>query len=158
MVSATRSVPLYYGQRGEDYLLGHFFDYRPAGFFIDIGAHDGVSLSNTRSFEENGWSGIWSSPSREAFAACRRIRPRVVQAACVAGGESTVELRVDSSGLYAGIEVDESSAQRGYGGAARWPPRRPSALSAEAEVVDAEAFEAVLRAALDGPDPRWLEN
>jgi FkbM family methyltransferase len=104
----------YYGQHGEDYLLWHLFDFRPTGFFLDVGAHDGVALSNTKSFEEAGWTGICVEPIPEMFEACRRVRRRVVRAACVAGTRETVELRVDRSGLYAGIEADEAQALHGY--------------------------------------------
>ncbi len=104
----------YYGQHGEDYLLWHFFDFRRTGFFLDVGAHDGVALSNTKSFEEAGWTGICVEPIPEVSDTCRRVRRRVVCAACVAGPLKTVELRVDRSGLYAGIEADEAKALRGY--------------------------------------------
>lgn len=104
----------YYGQYGEDYLLWHFFDFRPRGFFLDIGAHDGVSLSNTMSFEEHGWAGICVEPIPEVFERCRQVRTRVVNAACVAGDETSVELRVDRSGLFAGVGTDEAHAERSY--------------------------------------------
>ncbi len=75
----------YYGQHGEDYLLWHLFDFRRTGFFLDVGAHDGVALSNTKSFEEAGWTGICVEPIPEVSDTCRRVRRRVVCAACVAG-------------------------------------------------------------------------
>ena len=104
----------YYGQHGEDYLLWHFFDFRRNGFFLDIGAHDGVSLSNTKSFEEQGWTGICVEPVPSVYAACRTVRQRVVQAACVAGEERQVELRTDRTGLWAGIATDEAMATQSY--------------------------------------------
>ena len=104
----------YYGQHGEDYLLWHFFDFRPRGFFLDVGAHDGIALSNTKSFEEKGWRGICVEPVPEVFEACRQVRARCVQAACVAGSETSVELRVDRSGLWAGIATDEAEVARSY--------------------------------------------
>ena len=104
----------YYSQHGEDYLLWHFFDFRKRGFYIDVGAHDGISLSNTKSFEDNGWTGICVEPIPEVAEACRRIRARVVQAACVSGNEKSVALRVDRSGLWAGIHTDEQAVARAY--------------------------------------------
>jgi len=59
----------YYGQHGEDFLLWHFFNYRRDGYFLDIGAHDGIALSNTKSFEERGWRGICAEPVPPVFAA-----------------------------------------------------------------------------------------
>ena len=105
----------FYGQHGEDYLLWHFFDFRRSGFFLDIGAHDGISLSNTKSFEEQGWTGICVEPAPEIFATCQANRARVVQAACVDDDADSVELRVDRTGLWAGIHTDEVEATRSYG-------------------------------------------
>jgi FkbM family methyltransferase len=106
----------YYGQYGEDYLLWHFFDFRHSGFFLDIGAHDGAALSNTRSFEEQGWTGICVEPIPEVYEQCRALRRRVVHAACVGGSETRVTLRADRSGLFAGVDTDEAHAARSYAG------------------------------------------
>ena len=37
------------------------------GRYIDIGAHDGVSLSNTKIFEEIGWDGVCIEPNPDVF-------------------------------------------------------------------------------------------
>jgi len=104
----------YYSQHGEDYLLWHFFDFHQNGFFIDIGAHDGVSLSNTKSFEDHGWTGICVEPIPDVAQACRGVRRHVVQAACVAEPAQSVALRVDRSGLWAGIDTDERVVEKAY--------------------------------------------
>ena len=104
----------FYGQNGEDYLLWQFFDFRQTGFFIDIGAHDGVSLSNTKSFEEKGWHGICVEPIPHVYDVCRASRAHVVNAACVGDERTEIELRVDRSGLFAGAQTDESLAKDKY--------------------------------------------
>ncbi len=104
----------YYGQHGEDFLLWQFFGFRRSGFFLDIGAHDGISLSNTRSFEEQGWRGICVEPVPDVADRCRQLRDRVVQAACIAGPAHSVTLTVDRSGLWAGIDVDTTEATLTY--------------------------------------------
>jgi FkbM family methyltransferase len=43
------------------------FNFKPNGFFVDIGAHDGVSLSNTKFLEEMGWDGICIEPHPNVF-------------------------------------------------------------------------------------------
>jgi len=48
----------YYAKYGEDFVLWSFFNSQKHGFFVDIGAFDGVYLSNTYSFELRGWEGI----------------------------------------------------------------------------------------------------
>ena len=37
------------------------------GFFVDVGAFDGVTCSNTRSLAESGWSGLLIEPLPEAY-------------------------------------------------------------------------------------------
>ena len=39
------------------------------GYFVDIGAHDGVQLSNTKLLEEQGWVGICAEPNPKTFPA-----------------------------------------------------------------------------------------
>jgi len=53
----------YYSQFGQDqYLYENFFRGYENGYFVDIGAHDGVTGSNTKFFEDIGWRGICFEP------------------------------------------------------------------------------------------------
>jgi hypothetical protein len=56
-------------QIGQDhYYYEHFYKPGMKGTFLDIGASDGISMSNTHMFEkELGWDGICIEPSRLAF-------------------------------------------------------------------------------------------
>ena len=45
---------LYKAQFGEDRILWQVFRQRPVGYFIEVGAFDGVSLSNTFFLEQMG--------------------------------------------------------------------------------------------------------
>lgn len=49
----------------QDHIL-NFFGGRK-GVFIDIGANEGMTLSNTRALAELGWSGCFIEPSPKAF-------------------------------------------------------------------------------------------
>lgn len=52
----------------DQYLNTHFFKNNKNGIFIDIGAHDGISGSNTYFFEKNlNWSGICFEPLPNVF-------------------------------------------------------------------------------------------
>lgn len=70
-------------QDGEDLLLAQFFGYKPTGYFIEIGAYDGLYLSNSYCFEQLGWRGLLVEPLPNQAAACKVNRPGsvVVQAA-----------------------------------------------------------------------------
>jgi FkbM family methyltransferase len=55
-----------YSQRDEEpHILGYFGSN--VGRFIDIGAYDGKSFSNTLALLERGWSGVMIEPSPSAF-------------------------------------------------------------------------------------------
>lgn len=64
----------FYSQHGEDYLIWKFFDFKKNGFFIDIGAFDGIYLNNTYSFEKNGWDGICIEANPLVFNICKKKR------------------------------------------------------------------------------------
>jgi len=55
-----------YSQNNEDQVILDYFKGK-VGTFIDIGANDGITLSNTRSLAEAGWSGVFVEPSPTAF-------------------------------------------------------------------------------------------
>ena len=58
----------FYSQFGQDkFIYENFFVDNPAGFFLDIGAHDGITGSNTFFFEKLGWSGICVEPIPSVF-------------------------------------------------------------------------------------------
>lgn len=50
----------------EEIILKYFGDY--VGTFLDCGANDGVTLSNTRALAERGWKGVLIEPSPKAYA------------------------------------------------------------------------------------------
>jgi FkbM family methyltransferase len=53
------------------------------GFFIEAGAHDGVTQSNTLYFERYlGWRGLLIEPIPELWEKCRRNRPNAIVEQC----------------------------------------------------------------------------
>jgi FkbM family methyltransferase len=99
----------YYSQNGEDYVLWRFFDDKASGFFVDVGAFDGAFLSNSLSFEQQGWSGICVEPTPKFFEYCQSRRPHSVclNVACVGDDQVTsVDFKVEKLGLTSGIGVD----------------------------------------------------
>ncbi|MBY0109993.1 MAG: FkbM family methyltransferase [Candidatus Babeliaceae bacterium] len=59
----------YVGQFNQDgYLNENVFKGKRNGVFVDIGAHDGISISNTYFFEKQlGWTGICIEPIPEVY-------------------------------------------------------------------------------------------
>lgn len=53
------------------------------GFFVDVGAHDGVSINNTLYFEKaNNWAGINIEPIREVYDKLTINRPSTININC----------------------------------------------------------------------------
>jgi FkbM family methyltransferase len=66
-----------YAQNREDVRLARVFA-GAAGFYIDVGASDGMHASVTRHFYERGWRGVNVEPREAPFAELQRARPRDV--------------------------------------------------------------------------------
>lgn len=56
-----------YSQNDEDAFISNFFKDKVPGRFLDIGAHDGLSFSNTRLLADQSWKGTFVEPSPMAF-------------------------------------------------------------------------------------------
>jgi FkbM family methyltransferase len=50
----------------------------PSGTYLDIGAHDGVEISNTLRLHELGWTGYCVEGNPDSFAACQKNRNQVL--------------------------------------------------------------------------------
>lgn len=75
----------------DQYIYENFFKNRKGGVFIDIGAHDGVSLSNTLFFERfMNWTGLCIEPNPDVFNFLQKNRDNCLQAA-LSDKEETVE-------------------------------------------------------------------
>jgi len=66
----------YYSQTKQDeYLDINVFKKKESGFFLDIGAHDGITYSNTCFFEKNrNWKGICIEPLPNVFQKLKENR------------------------------------------------------------------------------------
>lgn len=75
----------YYSQKGQDRLVHSiFFNNKEDGFFLDIGAYDGISFSNTYFFEINlNWKGICIEPIPEVFKRLVKNRNCIHINACI---------------------------------------------------------------------------
>ena len=81
----SRAVDSYRSQNGEDRWLEAHFGAKRRGFFVEVGAYDGVNLSNTYHFEQSGWTGVLVEPDPDMAERCRQQRPRSSVFACAAG-------------------------------------------------------------------------
>lgn len=50
-----------------------YFGYKTDGTFVEVGAHDGYSFSNTWELVQAGWRGIMYEPMKELFEKCQSL-------------------------------------------------------------------------------------
>ncbi len=81
----------YYSQYSQDrFLDSHVFKGMKGGSFIEMGADDGVSGSNTLFFErERGWKGLCIEPRRSAFDKLTKNRSCICENVCVSNEDGT---------------------------------------------------------------------
>ena len=87
-----------YSQYSQDLVILDEFFTNPAngskkrgGFFVDVGAHDGVSFSNTALMErELGWTGLCFEPLPERFTELQKNRTAKCFQACAYNSEGMV--------------------------------------------------------------------
>lgn len=93
-----------YAQLGQDYAVLQYYHHKRNGFFVDIGAYDGVSLSNTYLLENRwGWTGICAEPLPNEFKHLTKVRPEsiCVNKAVFSIGEIEIDYAV--AGMLSGI-------------------------------------------------------
>lgn len=75
---------MYYSQDKQDkFLEENIFKGYKNGFFVDVGAHDGVSINNTLYFENNNnWRGINIEPIKKVYDVLLINRPKCININC----------------------------------------------------------------------------
>lgn len=85
---------MFYSQDKQDeYLETNIFKGFKNGFFIDIGAHDGITINNTIYFEKNNeWTGINVEPIKNVYNNLVANRPKCINLNCaVSNTDGTAE-------------------------------------------------------------------
>ncbi len=84
-------------QIGQDFwVFGEVFNEKERGFFVDVGAADGVMLSNTYILEKRyKWQGICIEANPEFYARLKRTRSAKCVHACVNSVEGVVKFRIN---------------------------------------------------------------
>lgn len=80
-----RPIEGYYSQKGQDKFLNEvIFKYEKGNVFVEIGAHDGVSFSNSYFFEKNlAWTGICIEPNPNVFNVLQANRNCICEQICI---------------------------------------------------------------------------
>jgi len=75
LFQAARQKNLHFSaQAAQDIIAYLFFKGKTNGFYIDIGANDGISGSTTFWAEQAGWKGICVEPQKSTFEKMKKVR------------------------------------------------------------------------------------
>jgi len=106
----------YYSQYCQDFLIDILFSKKRDGIFLDIGANDGISFSNTFFFEkERNWTGLCIEPHTDIFKKCVKSRNCYLENCCIAETEKMVTFRkISGADMLSGIVeyMDEKAIER----------------------------------------------
>jgi len=82
----------YYAAHGIDqYVKETFFPNKTNGYFIDVGAHNGIDVNNTYYFENEGWNGICFEPIPEIFKQLEQNRKCTLVNKAISNTEGTAQ-------------------------------------------------------------------
>jgi FkbM family methyltransferase len=110
---------MYNSQDNQDsYLENNIFKGYKNGFYVDVGAHDGIRINNTLYFEKyNNWRGINIEPNKKVFDKLVINRPNDINlncAVCNNDGETEFLCNSGATEQISGIKdtFDERHLQR----------------------------------------------
>ncbi|HKL12277.1 MAG TPA: FkbM family methyltransferase [Halanaerobiales bacterium] len=93
----------YYSQLGQDKWILEEIYPDTKGTFVDIGAGDGLRISNSKALEENGWTGLCVEPNKQSIKEFIDNRPNTrLDTRCVCDGRLVdfLEMKPDENGFY----------------------------------------------------------
>jgi FkbM family methyltransferase len=83
-----------YSQYYQDFFIDFLFNKKEGGVFLDIGANDGITFSNTYHFEKfRNWTGLCIEPHNEVFEKSKSIRNCFLENCCISNKETIVTFR-----------------------------------------------------------------
>jgi FkbM family methyltransferase len=90
---------MYHSQVGQDKLVSEIYRGKRNGYFVDVGAYDGITISNTFHFEkELGWTGICVEPLPNVFPKLVLNRSCICVNSCVSTTEGSVFFKCRGKG------------------------------------------------------------
>jgi len=92
-----------------DHLFRRFLGEREFGYFVEVGAFDGVIASNTWGLAERGWQGLMIEPVPDMASACRanhQNHPRVRVVECAVGSTTSDKVTLYLAGTLTSANAD----------------------------------------------------
>jgi FkbM family methyltransferase len=105
-------ITSYRSQQGEDLWIATTRNLPHTGVFVDVGAEDGITASNTYHFEQSGWTGICIEPNPVIFPVLQATRTcRCIEAAI--GNDPTQPFYIHPKKGWSGLINEGTGAPHG---------------------------------------------
>ena len=99
----TKTLKDSYSQIGQDTNVINYFNHKKNGYFIDIGATDGIDINNTYLLEKKyGWKGICIEPQQSYWTNLNKNRNCIKDNSLLYSSEG-LELEFSNAGVLGGI-------------------------------------------------------
>ncbi|MDC7995722.1 FkbM family methyltransferase [Altibacter sp. HG106] len=108
---------LSFSQHADDFIAWQLLGKRSKGVVVEVGAFDGVHLSNSYSLEQYGWKAICIEPNPRIFEYLEKQRPNAINInKAVVGNPGTQEVTFfdEEIGVLSGVSYDEEDVKRRY--------------------------------------------
>lgn len=121
-----------YSQNNEEQVISDYFGSK-TGSFLDLGAYDGINLSNTRYLVENGWNGVCLEPHPEIFKKLKENLKDYPNIYCyeLAMGNKNGKFKLNANDTYYSTLIDSETER--WIGAYQF-------VDMECEVIDFKSF------------------
>lgn len=117
LLSFSKENFLSFSQQGDDYIAWQLLGKKQNGLVVEVGAFDGVHLSNSFSFEAMGWKSICVEPNPHVFTYLEANRGSSINLNCAVVGDpsiSEVVFFVEKIGVLSGLEIDKEDIRSRY--------------------------------------------
>lgn len=104
-----------YSQMGEDLIVDSFLGQKKTGFYVDIGAHDPLDMSNTYKFYRRGWTGIQIEPNYRKIKGFKKYRPGTVSLNIGIGKSSRAKFFIFESEALSTFSEEEAHHSQSFG-------------------------------------------
>lgn len=106
-----------YSQHADDFIAWQLLGKKRKGLVLEVGAFDGIHLSNSYGLELLGWDSICVEPNPNIFKFLQDQRPKSQVFNCAAVGDQEIEeidFYSEEIGVLSGIDYDEQDIKKRY--------------------------------------------
>ncbi|MGA3257770.1 MAG: FkbM family methyltransferase [Bryobacteraceae bacterium] len=132
-----KTADRFYSQFGEDRVLAQIYARTDSGTCLEVGANDGVNLSNTYHFEQSGWQCILVEPNSDCCTKIRKVRQATLFECAASEQEGSAVLHVGSGSddVYSSLQAEQLTGNLGRYKPVVVPTRTLDAILQEAGVA-----------------------